>query len=458
MILMIAGFAPAVSAAAEPLPHSLLILAQWDPSMPWYFAVSSAIHATLRTASSAPVSIYTEALDLSRFPSPLHQENFRRYLREKYREKDIGTIVTIGPLALEFMLRGRSELWPAVPLVFSTVDEATIAQLKLPPSVTGTTIQLSLRDMVAMARVLVPNLKGFALVGEPLEGTSVYRNFKRELPQFTTALEYIDLTGLPMTEVKRRVAALPENMVILYTAIFIDGAGLAFDPTDALADLADVANRPIVISPEPQLGSGAVGGLILRPGLVGDDAARLALRILNGESPSNIPVVLGNYLKPIFDWRQLVRWGISESQLPADSEVRFRQPSLWDQYRWLVIATLAVVLAQAAMIAWLIFEHRRRRIAEVELRRRVLEVIHLNRTATAGALSASVAHELNQPLGAIQSYAEAAELYLKAEPPNIERVQRILADIRRDDQRAAEIISHLRGLLKKRSAIKLQRI
>ena len=320
-----------------------------------------------------------------------------------------------------------------MPVVFNSVDEPTVAQLKLPPDVTGSTVQLTLRDMVAMARVLVPKLQRFALVGEPLDGTSVYRNFKQELPLFTTELEFIDLTGLPMTEVKKRVATLPENTAILYTAIFIDGAGVAFDPTDAVEALAEVANRPIVVSTETQLGRGAVGGLILRPGLVGEDAARRALRILNGESAANIPVVLGNYTQPMFDWRQLTRWGISESQLPPGSEVRFRQPSLWDQYRWLVIASLAVVLAQAALITWLIVEHRRRRVAEKELRQRLLEVIHLNRTATAGALSASVAHELNQPLGAIQSYTEAAELYLKADPPNIERVERILADIRRDD-------------------------
>ena len=142
--------------------------------------------------------------------------------------------------------------------------------------------------------------------------------------------------------------------------------------------------------------------------------------------------------------------------LPSGAEVRFREFSLWEQYRWHMIGILALVLAQAAIITWLYFEHRRRQIAERELRRRLLEVIHLNRTATASALSASIAHELNQPLGAILSYAEAAELYLKADPPNIERVEGILANIRRDDQRAAEIINHFRGLLKKSEAVELQ--
>jgi signal transduction histidine kinase len=454
-IWLVVVLAPAISAAAEPVPRSVLIVAQWDSAVPWYAALSSAFRTTLRAAAPESVAVYAETLDLGRFNSQLHKENFRRYLQVKYREKNIDVIVAVGSLALEFMLGTRSELWPAVPMVFSSVDEATIAQLKLPPDVTGSAIQLSLHDMVAMARVLMPTLQRIALVGQAFDGSSIYRNFKQDLltyrsPRlFNAALEVVDLTGLPMADVRKRVAVLPENTAILYTGIFIDGAGVAFNPTDALAAIAEVANRPIVISTETQLGYGAVGGLLLRPGLVGDDAARLTSRILNGESAANIPVVLGNYIKPIFDWTQLTRWRISESRLPTGSELRFRQPNLWDQYRWLVIATLAVVLAQAAMITWLYFERRRRRIAEMELRQRLLEVIHLNRVATAGVLSASVAHELNQPLGAIQSYSEAAELYLKADPPNLERVEQILANIRRDNQRAAEVISHLRGMLKK---------
>src|SRR5262245_64070982 len=113
------------------------------------------------------------------------------------------------------------------------------------------------------------------------------------------------------------------------------------------------------------------------------------------------------------------------------------------------------IVLQTALIGWLLFEYHRRRIVEMKLRARLLEVIHLNRTAVAGALSASVAHELNQPLGAIQSYAEAALLYLQADPPNVARAYDILNNILRDDQRAAKIIAHLRGLLKKRNETEL---
>ena len=99
---------------------------------------------------------------------------------------------------------------------------------------------------------------------------------------------------------------------------------------------------------------------------------------------------------------------------------------MWQRYRRQLIALATVLLAQAAVIAGLVLERRRRRIAETQVRQRLMEVIHLNRSAIAGALSASVTHELNQPLAAIQCTAEAAILHLKVNPPNTARVEVLL--------------------------------
>jgi signal transduction histidine kinase len=334
---------------------------------------------------------------------------------------------------------------------------------RLPPhppqaggNISGRTRQLIFRNAVTAAQALVPNLKRIALVGDPWERQAVREHYKDEIATLADQFEFIDLLGLPMTEIRKRVAVLPENTVIIYTGINVDGAGVAYIPREALAAVAEVANRPIVIDAETSVGYGGTGGLVTRPHLIGQQTGRIVLRIFNGERPSEIPITVGDFVKPVFDWRQLQGFGISESRLPPGSEVRFREFSLWERYRWQMVAIFFALLLQAALIGWLLFEHHRRRGVEIKLGARLLEVIHLNRTAAAGALSASVAHELNQPLGAIQSYAEAATLYLKADPPDIERAERILANIRRDNQRAADIISHIRGLLKKRDEIELQ--
>src|SRR5262245_24610818 len=136
--------------------------------------------------------------------------------------------------------------------------------------------------------------------------------------------------------------------------------------------------------------------------------------------------------------------------------IGFRELSLWEQYRRQMAAIFFFFVLQTALIGWLLFERHRRRIVEMKLRARLVYGSHFDLAPAACARAASLTHELNQPLGAIQINAEAATLYLQADPPDIERAEQILANIRRDDRRAADIISHLRGLLKKRDELELQ--
>jgi C4-dicarboxylate-specific signal transduction histidine kinase len=131
------------------------------------------------------------------------------------------------------------------------------------------------------------------------------------------------------------------------------------------------------------------------------------------------------------------------------AEVGSDRPNLWEHYRGEVITVATIVVLQALLISILLFERRRRSLAEAESHRRLLEVAHLNRAATVSAMSASITHEINQPLGAILSNAEAAEELLKSDRLDRAELAAILADIRRDDQRAAEIIRSMRGLLRR---------
>ena len=173
----------------------------------------------------------------------------------------------------------------------------------------------------------MPNLKRIALIGDPWERQAVRRHYSNEIPAFANQFEFIDLLGLPMTEIRKRVAELPNDTAIIYTSVTFDGAGVTYVPHEGLAAFADVANRPIVIDVETNIGRGGAGGLVTTPAPLGEATARLALRILDGEGASTIPVVTGDFTRPIFDWRELQRFRINESRLPADSEIRFRPPT-----------------------------------------------------------------------------------------------------------------------------------
>jgi C4-dicarboxylate-specific signal transduction histidine kinase len=177
--------------------------------------------------------------------------------------------------------------------------------------------------------------------------------------------------------------------------------------------------------------------------------AAVAVRMLEGEKAGDIKLPPIEFSAPKYDWRLLQRWNISESRLPPGSDVLFREPSLWKSYSWQIALIIAVILGQAALISVMLREHRQRQLAEVQSRQRMAELARVNRFSTAGELTASVAHEINQPLGSILTNAETAQAILKSPSPDIVELNEIVADILRDERRASEVIRRLRSLLKK---------
>jgi signal transduction histidine kinase len=176
--------------------------------------------------------------------------------------------------------------------------------------------------------------------------------------------------------------------------------------------------------------------------------AEVAARILSGETPENVktsPLGLG---APVYDWRELQGWNINEASLPPGSIVQFRQPTLWERYRWLLAATLAALVLQSVLIAKLLAERYRRRSAQLESQHRLAQVIHLNRSAEVGALSASFAHELSQPLAAIMINIESMAGMLGSEPRKEGRLRSLVSETQEAAQHAIGVIRHLRKLLK----------
>jgi C4-dicarboxylate-specific signal transduction histidine kinase len=115
-----------------------------------------------------------------------------------------------------------------------------------------------------------------------------------------------------------------------------------------------------------------------------------------------------------------------------------------------LVETKAGELARTQLA--LLAERQQRDLAERESQQRLAEIAHMNRNASAGVCSAALVHELNQPLAAILSNAEAAELFLGMDPPQLGEVAEILSDIRRDDLRASELINRMRATLRKSEA------
>jgi signal transduction histidine kinase len=143
------------------------------------------------------------------------------------------------------------------------------------------------------------------------------------------------------------------------------------------------------------------------------------------------------------------RWGISESRLPPGSSIYFRNPTLLEQYRWHIAAIAAVIFTQAALIIGLLYERRRRQIAEIQSRNSMEELTQMNRRATAGELSAAIAHEIKQPLTGMVTMANAALRWLSNENPNLDRAREAMNKVVAAGHHASDVITNVRGLFGK---------
>jgi ABC-type uncharacterized transport system substrate-binding protein len=353
--ILIASLFSTVTLAADLVPQTVLVVHQSIPYTEYFNKLFASFRSTLKAGSDIGVTIYSEGLGHRHFNSPEYDSLVHGFIREKYRSRPISVIVADGFDAMQFVVSLRTELDPAIPIVFSSIDDNSASQFKLLPNVTGTTIRPTIRHVLITAKALVPGLRRIAVVGDPL-GEQIYRrHYKKELRAIDVGVEFIDLTGLPMNELRQRVATLPEDAAIFFTSLSVGSGEARYDPNDALALVAEVANRPIVIDQETRLGHGGTGGFLLQAAPVGEATAQILLRLFNGESASTIPFAAGEFVRPVFDWRELKRWNVSEGSLPVGSEIRFREYGAWEQYSRHIIVVCAALLLQTALIAWLIY-------------------------------------------------------------------------------------------------------
>ena len=416
---------------------------------PWSEYARS-IKAGLERQSPWPLDIQEHALLTARFNNPGPEAPFVEYLHSLYQGAPPDIVLSIGAPAARFVQRYRGKLFPDTPMVLAVVEERLVNRADL----TDNDVVVSARNdfMVVFDNILrvLPETKTVAMVigASPLEKFWI-DEVKRELKPLGNRVDLVWYSDLPFEEILKRAAELPPHAVLFWGLMTVDAAGIIYEGDIALRSLHAVANAPIFSYQEPFFGGSTVGGPMQLTAETSRKTVDAAMRILGGEKPTAIKYEPIEFGSPKYDWRELQRWGISQTNLPSNSEILFREPTVWERYRWQIMLIAAIILVQTGLISGLLHERHRRRVAEVESRQRFAELAHANRYSAVGELTTSIAHELNQPLGSILTNTETAELMLKAASPDLGEIRHILADIRRDDQRASEVIRRLRSVLKK---------
>ncbi len=442
--------------AAVASHHEATVLVLYSNSrlLPATIEGDRGLRQAIRSSAERPVLVLDEFLDMPRMGGQAYEDTVRTYLHDKYAPRPPHVVIAGGDEALGFLLKYRDQLFPGVAVVHMSATQGYLrAHAPLPAGVVGVPIELQFSRTIEQALQWHPKARRVVVVtGNSPPDRAWESQLRTELPRFAPRATAEFLSGLPRAELLKRLGALTDDSVVFTPGFYQDGNGQSFTPRGSAEALATASTAPVYAPFNTFIGTGVVGGVVPNFEAMGHQAGEIVNALLGGAAPASLALPQRMPTALVVDWRQVRRWGIAEAAIPHDAVLQFNEPTLWQAHRNEVIAAAVVFLLQAGMIGGLVLERRRRRLAENAVQKQRIELVHASRLAVAGEMTASIAHEINQPLGAILSNADTAELLLESGEDRRDALRTILADIRRDDLRASEVIRRLRTLLARHEA------
>jgi signal transduction histidine kinase/ABC-type uncharacterized transport system substrate-binding protein len=366
-VTLLLAFAAGNATAAE--PKRVLVL----HSFGWNFQAEDAFADYLRTdlaeQSPYPLDSYEVLLEIARFGDGERDEAFAGYLRALFATHPPDLIVTLVSPAARFIQRHRRDLFPSTPVIFAALDPRAIKDATLTANDTTVAVSTDLNAYIENILRTLPNTTTLAVV---IGDAPIEKFWVNELHQafhpFEGRVKPVFMNDLSFGEILNRVAALPPASAIYFGDLVIDAQGIPHRQEEVLSRLHAVANAPIFGQYDYQLGGGIVGGPLLSIRTLSRKTAEVAAQILGGTSPGDIKTPPQKLEAPEFDWRELRRWGIQQADLPPDSTISFREPTLWEQYRWYILAAAGFSGLQGILIVGLLLNRLRLRRAHDRLR------------------------------------------------------------------------------------------
>jgi signal transduction histidine kinase len=354
--------------AQAPARRAVVTIHQGAGSFPSNPVYDRGIRAGLLANVHGPIEYFAEYLN-PESATPLGEDDaFADYFRKKYRGRHIDVVITVADDATRFAVRYRRDLFPDAAIVFGGLFEPDEALRTSGGGMTGVRVGAAYGKTIEAALALQPDTtRVFVIANSP--SPSITAMARQELNDFASRVPLTYLEAPTIAQLLDQVRALPQHSIVVY--LWHPGSelgNLVYSDTIA-GQVAQASPVPVYGTSDLYLGLGVVGGVVRRTDETGTRMGELAAAILNGAHAPDLPIETSP-LVPMFDWRQLQRWNIAASVLPAGSDVRFKTPTLWEAYRGYLIAAVIVMSAELALIAGLLTQRARRRRAEATIRAR----------------------------------------------------------------------------------------
>jgi signal transduction histidine kinase len=355
------------SASAQAVsPRTVLTITLGAENFPSSPVLDAAIRESLASRPDVPIDYFAEHLESDLFPEEQASPALKDYIHRKFQGRKIDLVIAVTDTSLRFVLDHREELYPGAPVIFSGLVVPEISR-SAGGGITGITLGMAYTETLRLGLALHPSTQRVFVVAKGIDDQTI-GSVRAELSDFSrqVSLTYLNEKTVPL--LLSAVKAVPPGSLILYIWHTQQDPGRVIYPDEVARLVAEAAPVPVYGTSDFYIGTGVVGGVVRRTDETGARIGEMALRILTGTRPQDIPIEAAQVV-PVVDWRQVQRWDIAHSRLPAGSQILFREPSAWERYKVYIVGAVTALLAQAALIAGLLIHRAKRQDAEQQMRR-----------------------------------------------------------------------------------------
>ena len=400
----------AISVQAQDIKKpQILILNSYHQGVDWTDAIMDGIFSYFKKAK-LNADIYIEYMDTKRNrPDKIFPSLYELY-KLKYQKKKLDLIICSDNNALYFLLLNRDQLFPNVPIVFCGINNFQDSLIVDQKQITGVVEDHDIKGTIELALRLHPETKHIAVVCDNTPtGLADIEKLKPILSEFDEKVDFIKIFEFTGKELQQKLQSLPENTVVFSLTFFVDRDGKFYSMEESSALLAQSYDRPVYVVADFKIRNGVLGGVIASAKSQGEEAAEIAMRILQGESADSIQVLKNSPNIPMFDYKVMKQFGVNESDLPKGSVVMNKPFSFYDRYKglvWATVLTIAVLIAIVLMLIGNIIQRRRTeealRESEKRLKQSNSELDAKNKELEQVLYATS--HDLRSPLVNVQGF------------------------------------------------------
>lgn len=389
LLLILFNILIPVNAETETIQKKVLIIHAEDQFLPANIVMDKEIYSVLKSSETLSVAIFSEYLEKVRFNSDTAQNEIIKLLYEKYTGLKLDLVMVTDDTSWDFIVENGDMLFPEVPVVFCGITEGKMDAENLKDNITGNFKNVDIKNTIEDILTVQPDTKEIAvIIGTSKQDAYYEARARQAFDEFLGKVKANYIIGFSIEETLQKISRLPPDTVALYVSMYIDGAGEGFNPRDVLPLLRKATNVPIYGVSDTYLGYGIVGGSLISFKDISRNAAEIALQVLNGRKPSEIPALVcknRNY----FDWSEMKYWRINEKNLAMGCIIVNKNPNLWDLYKWQIIGIIIFLFTETLLILFLLLQLNLKKKAEAKILQLIneLEIMVTKRTSQLKAVN-----------------------------------------------------------------------